>query len=136
MRVTRDGVRHDGELVEQLVDVFCSAVRRREQFPEGLQIDGSVSRRGVSLREDRGPPFPALGAPLPSYHLPAPVRLQQTGRVPPRPGLAREGAVAPAPRQAREQRRVALAARGFPVAGRVTAPLDGPERLQRRDGLS
>ena len=34
------------------------------------------------------------------------------------------------------QRRVALAARGFPVAGRVAAPLDGPERLQRRDGLS
>ena len=35
MRVPRDGVRHDGELVEQLVDVFLSAVRRREHFPEG-----------------------------------------------------------------------------------------------------
>ena len=76
MRIPRDRVRHDGELVEELVDVFCSAVRRREQFPEGLQIDGAVSRRRVALREDRGPPFPILGAPPPSYHLPAPVRLQ------------------------------------------------------------
>ena len=76
VRIPRDRVCNDGKLVEELVDVFCSAVRRREQFPECLQIDGAVSRRRVALREDRGPPPPSFGAPLSSDHLPAPVRLQ------------------------------------------------------------
>jgi len=76
VRIPRDGIRHDGELVEQLVDVFCSTVRRREQFPEGLEIDRPVRRRRVPLAEDRGPLLTVLVPPLSSDHLPAPVSLQ------------------------------------------------------------